>query len=40
MNGAKNEELSYQFALEQAQKAGDEASVSILKQVGPPVMGV
>ena len=40
VNGAKNEELSYQFALEQAQKAGDEASVSILKQMGPPVMGV
>lgn len=40
VNGAKNEELSYQFALEAAQKAGDEKSVAVLKQVGPPVTGV
>ena len=40
VNGAKNEELSYQFALEEAQKAGDEKSIAVLKRVGPPVMGV
>lgn len=40
VNGAKNEELSYQFALDEAQKAGDEKSIAVLKRVGPPVMGV
>ena len=36
VNGAKNEELSYQFALDEAQKAGDEKSIAVLKRVGPP----
>lgn len=40
VNGARNEELSYAFALEEAEKAGDAKSVAILKKVGPPVMGV
>ncbi len=40
VNGAKNEEISYNFALEEAQKANDEKSISILKKVGPPVLGV
>ena len=40
VNGAKNEELSYQFALDEAQQAGDEKSIAVLKRVGPPVMGV
>ncbi|MFR1786745.1 MAG: alpha/beta fold hydrolase [Ruthenibacterium lactatiformans] len=31
---------SYQFALDEAQKAGDEKSIAVLKRVGPPVMGV
>ncbi len=40
VNGAKNEELSYQFALEAAEKAGDEKAVRALRQLGAPVMGV
>lgn len=40
VNGAKNEEISYRFALEAAEEAGDQASVSKLKSVGPPVAGV
>lgn len=40
VNGARNEEISFDFAMTEAVKAGDEASVAILKKVGPPVMGV
>jgi len=40
VNGRKNEDLSYKFALEAAQKAGDRKAVENLKRVGPPVMGV
>lgn len=40
VNGAKNEELSYRFALEAARKAGDAKSIVILEKVGPPVQGV
>ena len=40
VNGAKNEELSYRFALEAARKAGDAKSIAILEKVGPPVQGV
>ncbi len=40
VNGAKNEEISYNFAMEEALKAGDEKSVAILKKVGPPEKGV
>jgi pimeloyl-ACP methyl ester carboxylesterase len=39
VNGVKNEELSYNFALEQAEKAGDTKSVELLKKCGPPVNG-
>lgn len=40
VNGAKNEQLSYQFALEAAQKAGDSKAVHALEELGAPVMGV
>lgn len=40
VNGAKNEELSYRFALEAARKTGDAKSIAILEKVGPPVQGV
>jgi pimeloyl-ACP methyl ester carboxylesterase len=40
VNGHKNEEISYNFAMEEAVKAGDETSIAKLKAVGPPVMGV
>lgn len=39
VDGVRNEELSYAFSMEQAEKAGDEKSVNILKKVGPPVKG-
>ena len=39
VNGAQNEEISYRFALEEAQKANDEKSLRILREVGPPVLG-
>ena len=40
VNIAKNEELSYEFTLEQAKMAGNEEDVKDLESVGPPVMGV
>jgi pimeloyl-ACP methyl ester carboxylesterase len=40
VDGAKNEELSYNFAMEQAQKANDQKSIKILEEVGPPVDGI
>ena len=40
VNGAKNEELSYEFALNAAKMAGNEDDVKDLESVGPPVMGV
>lgn len=40
VNGAKNEEISFDFAMAEAVKAGDEKSIETLKKVGPPVMGV
>lgn len=40
VNGARNEEISYNFAMEEAKKAGDEKAIKILEKVGPPVMGV
>ncbi|MEA5047960.1 MAG: alpha/beta hydrolase [Eubacteriales bacterium] len=40
VNGAKNEQISYDFAMAEALKAGDEKSVALLKKVGPPVNGV
>ena len=39
VNGALNEEISYDFAMAEAQKAGDEESVHILNQIGRPVNG-
>lgn len=40
VDGAKNEEISFAFAMEEAKKAGDEKSIAILERVGPPVKGV
>jgi pimeloyl-ACP methyl ester carboxylesterase len=39
VNGAKNEEISYAFALEAAKAAGDSKSVLRLEALGPPVNG-
>jgi pimeloyl-ACP methyl ester carboxylesterase len=39
VNGTLNEELSYDFAMTQAQKAGDAESVAILERIGRPVNG-
>ncbi|GHV18012.1 alpha/beta hydrolase [Spirochaetia bacterium] len=39
VNGVENETLSYQFSLEQAEAAGDNKSVAVLKKYGPPVKG-
>ncbi len=39
VNGALNEQLSWDFAMEEAKKAGDEKSIKTLEEVGPPVMG-
>ncbi len=39
VDGGKNEELSYRFALDAARAAGDEDSVKKLQAVGPPVRG-
>ncbi len=40
VNGALNEEISYNFALSEAKKAGDEKCVKQLEDLGPPVKGV
>ncbi|MPN32099.1 hypothetical protein SDC9_179575 [bioreactor metagenome] len=40
VDGAKNEEISFDFAMAEAVKAGDERSIAILRRVGPPVNGV
>ncbi len=40
VDGAKNEEISYDFAMTEAVKAGDEKAIATLKKVGPPVKGV
>lgn len=40
VDGAENERLSYEFAMEEAKKACDEDSVKKLLSVGPPVKGV
>lgn len=39
VDGAKNEQISFDFAMAEAVKAGDEKSVAILNRVGPPVNG-
>ncbi|MCR5095476.1 MAG: alpha/beta hydrolase [Erysipelotrichaceae bacterium] len=40
VDGAKNENISYQFTLDQAKAAGDEETVRKLESVGPPIKGV
>ena len=39
VDGAKNEQISFDFAMAEAVKAGDEKSIAILNKVGPPVNG-
>lgn len=39
VDGSKNEDLSYSFALDAARKAGDEKSVKALEELGAPVKG-
>ena len=40
VDGALNEQLSWEFCMEEATKAGDQKSIETLKKCGPPVMGV
>ena len=40
VDGALNEQLSWEFCMEEAVKAGDTKSIETLKKCGPPVMGV
>ncbi len=40
VDGEKNEEISYEFALNEAKKAKDNASVATLERIGKPVGGV
>jgi pimeloyl-ACP methyl ester carboxylesterase len=40
VDGIKNEEISFQFALDAAQAAGDEAAIKKLELVGPPQNGI
>ena len=40
VNGHKNEVISWEYSLEEAQKAGNEKDVAELKRVGPPVEGI
>lgn len=40
VDGARNEQLSWEFCMEEAAKAGDRRSIDILNRCGPPVMGV
>jgi len=40
VDGTKNEEISYNFALEKAKEANDTESIEILMSVGPPIAGV
>ncbi len=39
VNGVLNEELSYDFAMDEAKKAGDTKAVSTLERIGRPVDG-
>ena len=39
VDGVLNEQLSWEFCMEEAEKAGDQKSIEILKKCGPPVMG-
>lgn len=40
VDGAKNEELSYKFAMQAARKAGDARAIESLHRTGPPVGGM
>lgn len=40
VNGAKNEEISYQFTLDGAKQANDLEAIRQLEKVGPPVKGM
>lgn len=40
VNGAKNEEISYQFTLDGAKQANDLDAIKQLEKVGPPVKGM
>ena len=40
VDGPENERISYEFALDSAKAAGDEKSVKILKDLGPPKAGI
>lgn len=40
VDGAKNEQISFDFAMTEAVKAGDAKSIAILERVGPPANGV
>lgn len=40
VDGAKNEELSFRFAMEAAQAAGDQKAIDTLNKVGPPEGGL
>ena len=39
VNGILNEQLSWEFALREAEKAGNQEDIAKLKEVGPPVRG-
>lgn len=40
VDGALNEQLSWEFCMEEAAKADDQKAIETLKKCGPPVMGV
>jgi pimeloyl-ACP methyl ester carboxylesterase len=40
VNGSRNEELSFRFTREEAEKAGDRKALAILDRVGPPEGGL
>ena len=40
VDGALNEQLSWEFCMEEARKARDEKSIRALEKCGPPVMGI
>lgn len=40
VDGARNEDLSYNYTLEEARKAGDEESVRKLEELGAPIAGI
>ncbi len=40
VDGALNEQLSWEFCMEEAKKANDTKSIATLEKCGPPVMGI